>query len=87
MSFFSLPDFGVGKRNLATEIEEMEKFKTDLTKLNKEQLIERIERMNEDHKKTVAGLKSKVENDLAISQALNKQTVEGYTAQMLKLEK
>ena len=87
MSFFSLPDFSGAKRNLSQEIEEMEKFKGDLSKFNKEQLIEYIERMNEEHKKAVASIKSKLENDLAISQAFNKTTIEGYTSQILKLEK
>lgn len=40
--------------------------------LSKDQLIEKLEKQNEEHKKAIAELKSKIENDLAIAQGLNK---------------
>lgn len=86
-NFLGLNDFGSPRRNLAQKIDEIAKFKDDLDKLSREQLIEKIERMNEDHEKTVASLKTKIDNDLAIAQALNKNTVDRYTAEVEKLER
>ena len=86
-NFLSFPDLGSPRRNLAKEIDEMQKLKDDLTKLSKDQLIERIEKMNDEHRKTVASLKNKYENDIAISQALSKTTVDKYTAEIAKMEK
>ena len=71
-NFLGLNDLGSPRRNLAQEIDEAANFRSDIEKLTKEQVIERIERMNEEHKKIVAQLKTKIENDLAIAQAINK---------------
>lgn len=86
-NFLSFPDLGSPRRNLAREIEEMQRLKDDLSKLTKEQLLERIDRMNDEHRRTVASLKSKFENDLAISQALNKTTADKCAAEVARLEK
>ena len=66
-NFLGLTDLGSPRRNLAQEIDEAANFKSDLNKLTKEQVIERIERMNEAHTRIVAHLKTKIENDLAIA--------------------
>lgn len=71
-NFLGLNEIGSPRRNLAQEIDEAANFRSDIDKLTKEQVIQRIERMNEEHKKIVAQLKTKIENDLAIAQAINK---------------
>lgn len=86
-NFLGLNELASPRRNLAQEIDEISRFKEDLDKLTREQLITKIEFMNEEHKKTVSNLKTKIENDLAIAQALNKQTVDRYTGEVLKLER
>ena len=55
------------RRNLIQEIENIEKFRNELSMLSKDQLIEKLEKQNEEHKKAIAELKSKIENDLAIA--------------------
>lgn len=54
------------RRNLNNEIDQMEKFKVDCKTMDKEQLIEKLSLMNLDHKRIVADLKNKIENDLAL---------------------
>ena len=75
------------RRNLNNEIDQMEKFKVDCKTMDKEQLIEKLSLMNLDHKRIVADLKNKIENDLALGQAMSKSTIDKYTNEILRLEK
>ena len=75
------------RRTINNEIEQVAKFNQDCKSMDKEQLIEKLQLMNLDHKKIVADLKSKIENDLALAQAMNKSTIDKYTNEILRLEK
>lgn len=51
--FFQFPD---AKRNLFSEIEQQQKFKEETSKLTKDQLIDRLHKANDDHRKKVSQL-------------------------------
>lgn len=55
------------RRNLTNEIEQVTKFNLDCKSMDKEQLIEKLSLMNIEHKRILADLKSKIENDLALA--------------------